>query len=120
MLCGVRGAVSIEENSAQAIRQGVAQLIETLITKNRIEAGRIVSVFFTVTPDLTAYNPARAIREVRNDWQAVPMMCSQEPVIDNMLARCIRVLIQWNATENQPGPVPVYLGETVQLRPDWA
>ncbi len=120
MLCGVRGAISIPENQADTIRSGVQSLIEALIERNNIETSRIVSVFFTVTPDLTSLNPAKAIREVRGDWQGVPMLCAQEPVIEGMLPRCIRVLIQWHAPEGFQNPKPAYLGEAVQLRPDLA
>lgn len=118
MLRGVRGAITVSQNQAQAIRDAVAELIETLLAQNTITTDGIVSVFFTVTPDLTALNPARAIRESRADWRQVPMLCAQEPVIDGMLPRCIRVLIQWQAADGSPPPMPAYLGEARGLRPD--
>jgi chorismate mutase len=118
MLHGVRGAVTVAENEASAIHHALKQLLETLLYKNQITVGRIASVFFTVTPDLTAINPARAARETMSDWKNVPMLCSQEPMVEGMLPKCIRILIQWHADQPDFHPTPVYLGETQQLRPD--
>lgn len=120
MYYGVRGAVTVAANEAPAIREAVEELLRTMLWENEIAVDRIVSVFFTVTPDLTALNPARAARETLYDWHSVPMLCSQEPVIDDMLPRCIRVLIQWMPDDsNRPVNVShVYLRDAVQLRPD--
>jgi chorismate mutase len=118
MLRGVRGAVSVPENQGEAIQEAVKNLIEALLEANRIRSEEIVAVFFTVTPDLTALNPARAIRMVRDDWSNVPMLCSQEPVIEGMLPRCIRVLLQWHPSDASHHHAPVYLGEARQLRPE--
>lgn len=119
MLYAVRGAVSVPENRAEAIQSSVKELIEALLAQNAIQAERVVSLFFTVTPDLTALNPARALRESLAGWQAVPMLCLQEPITEGMLERCIRVLIQWEAPgEHRESVVPVYLGKAKSLRPD--
>lgn len=120
MLCAVRGATTAQNNSADAIETAVSTLIETLINRNEIAIDRIVSVFFTITPDLTALNPARAIRTTRSDWKNVPMLCSQEPQTEGMLPRCIRVLIQWDSEHPERVATPAYLGEASQLRPDLA
>jgi len=118
MLLGVRGAVTVAENEASAIHHAIKQLLETLLYKNQIHADQIASVFFTITPDLTVLNPAQAAREVLIDWQTVPMVCSQEPIIKGMLPKCIRILIQWHNDQPNVSPTPVYLGEAQQLRPD--
>lgn len=118
MQYGVRGAITVEDNTEQAIRGAVETLIETLLRQNQIATAQIVSVFFTVTPDLTALNPASAIRSIRPDWHSVPLLCSQEPVITGMLPACIRVLVQWEAPQQNHPVHPVYLGNAKQLRPD--
>ncbi len=114
----VRGAVSVSEDTEQAIQSSVAELLEALIDRNQIRVHEIVTVIFTMTPDLTALNPAKAARLACQDWDTVPLLCAQEPVVKGMLPRCIRVLIQWQAmTPDQP-VVPVYLGDAQQLRPE--
>jgi chorismate mutase len=118
MFYAVRGAVTVSANQPQLIQEAVRELIETLLNYNKIEVAQIVDVFFTSTPDLTTLNPAKAIRECRPDWQHVPMLCSQEPMMEDTLPLCIRVLIQWESSETIKRRYPVYLGDAKQLRPD--
>jgi monofunctional chorismate mutase len=54
----------------------------------------VASGIFTTTEDLSAAYPAQAAREM--GWDAVPMICSREIPVPGGLARCIRVLLQWN------------------------
>jgi chorismate mutase len=118
MMRSVRGATTVSKNDAAEIKAAVEELVETLLSKNHISVDAIVSVFFAVTPDLSALNPASAIRQVRSDWQYVPMLCTQEPITDGMLSHCIRLLIQWNTLDTNTLPTPVYLGNARSLRPD--
>ncbi len=117
MLHAVRGATTVDHNEEEAIQGAVHELVGELLSQNDIEVSQILSVFFTVTQDLTALNPAKAIREKDARWQRVPMLCAQEPMMDEMLPLCIRVLIQWTAKQSMT-VAPVYLGKTQQLRPD--
>ncbi len=117
MLRAVRGAVDVPSDQAYLIEDAVSRLIHTMLEQNGIAVEAIVTVFFTVTPDLKSLNPAMGIRKSRHDWAQVPMICAQEPDIPGMLPRCIRVLIQWHADENQ-SVQPVYLGGAKSLRPD--
>ena len=118
MLRGVRGAITVSANQAELLQAAVRQLIEVLIRSNGITVDKIVSVFFTITPDLTALNPAKAARQVFPEWSTVPMLCSQEPMIENMPIFCIRILIHWDSPYNHILPIPAYLGEARRLRPD--
>lgn len=115
----VRGATTLEVDTPEATQEAVGELINLLLDENQIVIDDIVSVFFTVTSDLRSFNPARATRLVRGDWQWVPMLCSQEPDMATEIPRCIRVLIQWvpNRPYSDP-PKPVYLRQAAQLRPD--
>jgi chorismate mutase len=119
MLRGVRGATTVLQNDSSAIQTAVDELIRQLLAQNAIEPSRIVSLFFTLTPDLTALNPAKALRAVDPAFNGVPLLCALEPTIDgDMMPRCIRVLIQWDAADSSRPVAPVYLGEASQLRPD--
>lgn len=117
MACrGIRGAITVESNDEQAILRATRELLENVVAANELALEDIVSVLFSVTPDLDAVNPARAAREM--GWNNTPLLSVQEMAVENSLPRCIRVLIHWN-TDRPPEQVRhVYLGEARVLRPD--
>ncbi len=113
---GVRGAITVEENSSEAILKATRTLLETIVAENGMTAEEIAGVIFTATADLDAVYPAVAAREL--GWVAVPLLCMQEMRVVGSLPRCIRVLLHWN-TERAPEEIHhVYLGEARRLRPD--
>ncbi|MNP73964.1 Chorismate mutase AroH [compost metagenome] len=69
-----------------------AALLKEIVARNEIEPEDICSVWITVTPDLDATFPARAIR-VLSGWDMVPLMCSTEIPVQGALPQCIRLLI---------------------------
>jgi len=115
MLYGIRGAVTAEANTPEAIAAATRQLLEALVRANGLTPEEIVAAWFTSTPDLTAAFPASTAREL--GWTHVPMLCAQEIPVPDGLPRCIRVLLLV-APRRPFRPVPVYLGEAQQLRPD--
>lgn len=117
MTCrGIRGAVTVSANEAEAILAGTRDLLEHLVAANGVFEEDVASVIFTVTPDLDAAYPARAAREM--GWVNTPFLCMQESPVAGSLPRCIRVLVHWN-TDLPPGRVQhVYLGGARALRPD--
>jgi len=117
-LVAVRGAIGVDANTPEAIREAVAALMATLIDDNQIDVSRILTAFYTVTPDLTALNPAQATREVRDDWSSVPMLCGVEPATVGAMTGCLRVLLQWADPRPNFRPKPAYLGRAQSLRPD--
>ena len=65
MYCrGVRGAITAEENTAEAILAAARELLALIVEANDLKAEDVASVIFTTTPDLTAAFPARAAREM--------------------------------------------------------
>ncbi len=115
MLYGIRGAVTAEANTPEAIASATRQLLESIVRANGLALAEIVAAWFTATPDLTAAFPASVAREM--GWTHVPMLCAQEIPVPDALPRCIRVLLL--VRPQRPfRPVPVYLGEAQQLRPD--
>ncbi len=117
-LLAVRGATTVKQNTHEAIAFAAQELIHALVSANTITVNTVVTLWFTLTPDITAYNPAKALREHQDQWHHTPIMCVQEAFIEGGLPLCLRVLIQWNTTGN-PSPVkPVYLHEAQMLRPD--
>ena len=114
---GVRGATTVTRNDEQEILDATAALLKEIVERNEIEPEDICSVWITVTPDLTATFPARAIRVLKG-WDMVPLMCSTEIPVQGALPKCIRLLIQVNTTKGQREMKHVYLNEARSLRPD--
>jgi len=113
---GIRGAITVESDSAAAILAASRDLLSQIVTANGVDPADIASVLFTVTADLSAAFPAQAAREL--GWHQVPLMDAQEIPVPGSLARCIRVLIHWNTTKSQAEIQHIYLGQAATLRPD--
>lgn len=118
MMRGVRGATTVEEDTPEALRGALNTLLKQLVEKNQITSSAILTLFFTVTNDLHSISPARIARETFG-WQDIPILCAQEPFIEGLPARCIRVLVQFETDQPQQALTPVYLNQAVALRPDW-
>jgi chorismate mutase len=117
MVRAVRGAIQVAEDSAAAIQEATARLVSELLARNAVPEGRIISLLFSVTRDLTRANPATVARS--QGLQQAPLLCLQEADIEGSLARVIRVLLTYE-TDTERTPVPVYLEGAAVLRPDLA
>jgi chorismate mutase len=115
---GVRGAITVGENSTQAILSATEELLRAIIAANQMREQDVASVFFTVTPDLDAICPAVAARQL--GWTRIALLCLQEMAVPGSLPRCIRVLIHWNTGRSIDEIRHVYLREARSLRPDLA
>lgn len=111
---GIRGAITVEENSAEAIGAATIKLLTELIAKNKIEIDSISHAIFTLTKDLNADFPAKYAR-INLKWKDVPMMCFNELDVPDSLAKCLRVLLVVNCGENFV-PEFVYLDGAEKLR----
>ncbi len=114
---GIRGAVTVEANTEQAILDAASELLQRMVEANEVDADDIAGVIFTVTQDLTAAFPAEAARRLAG-WTQVPLMCAQEIPVPGALARCIRILMLVNTTKTLDEIQHVYLRGAEQLRPD--
>lgn len=111
---GIRGAITVENNSSQAIEQATLELLRELISRNNIKKEAISHVIFTLTKDLNAEFPAKFARE-KLGWDEVAMMCFHELDVPNSLKMCLRILIVLNCDENF-SPEFVYLKDAKNLR----
>jgi chorismate mutase len=108
----LRGAISVDENSVEAIGAATRELLTELARRNVLRMDEVVSVFFTLTPDLDAAFPARAAREM--GWD-VPMLDMVEVSVPGSLPCCLRVLVHVDRT----GPAHhAYLRAARDLRRD--
>lgn len=114
---GIRGAINVTENTSEAILFATKVLLKNILRMNAgLEPKDIGSVFFTMTPDLTAAFPALGARQM--GWVDVPLLCYQEIAVADSLPMILRVLILWNTDLTQKDIRHVYLGDAVALRPD--
>lgn len=113
---GIRGAITVSENSKEAIVSATKELLLEMISKNDLHFPDVASMFFSVTPDLTAAFPAAAAREL--GLTETPLLCLTEIPVIGALPLCIRILIHVNTQKAQSDFSPVYLREAVSLRPD--
>jgi len=111
---GIRGAITIEENTEDSLEKGTLELLQELINKNSINTDLISHVIFTLTDDLNAAFPAKFARQ-KIGWDKVAMMCFHELDVPNSIQMCLRVLIVLNCEENF-SPNFVYLKGADSLR----
>lgn len=115
----IRGATTVSENTIEAIREAVMELLDELEAHNQIDHQEIVSAIFTATHGLDAIFPAAIARE-RPNWDNVPLLDVQQMHVEGSLENCIRCLIQLNTTMAQADIYHPYLRKAKDLRPDWS
>ena len=116
MVRGVRGAITVDENSAEAILNATEEMMRWLIEQNGIQEEDVASILFTSTPDLNAAFPAKAARNM--GWRHVALMGFQEIDVPEGLKMCVRVLIHWNTEKNNRELKHAFLRGAAALRPD--
>ncbi|MDD2554652.1 MAG: chorismate mutase [Desulfotomaculaceae bacterium] len=116
VLRGIRGAITVERNSAEEILAASGELLDAIIKENDIVAEDIASIIFTMTADLDACFPAKAARD--KGLKYVPLLDALELNVPGSLARCIRILVHVNTARSQKEIKHIYLKEAARLRED--
>lgn len=114
---GVRGAITAEVNEESCILEATERLMKGLIAENELNAEDVASVIITVTHDLDAAFPARAVRAIEG-WDLVPLLCSNEIPVPGSLAKCIRIMMLVNTEKSIHEIRHVFLEGATALRPD--
>lgn len=117
MIRGVRGATTVTENTESQILQNTKKLVEDMAAKNNIQPEIISHVFISVTSDLNAGFPAKALRQIAG-WSYVPVMCMSEIDVPGSLSHCIRVMMIINTSYGQEEIQHVFHKDATVLRPD--
>lgn len=112
----IRGAITVDENSREAILAATRELLTEILQTNALSDDELVSAIFTLSPDLNACFPAEAAREI--GWSHVPLLCTREIDVPGSLARCIRVLVHADIDRSRDRIRHIYLRDAVSLRPD--
>ncbi|OQA06964.1 MAG: Chorismate mutase AroH [Firmicutes bacterium ADurb.Bin373] len=116
VLRGIRGAITVEQNSAKEILAASRELLDAIIKENDVVAEDIASIIFTMTADLDACFPARAARD--KGFKYVPLLDTLELNVPGSLARCVRILVHVNTAKSQKDIKHIYLKEAACLRVD--
>lgn len=117
MIRGVRGAITVTEDSNEEVLQETARLATEMARANNIDPETIASVIISTTTDISSAFPARAVRSIEG-WTYVPVMCTHEMNVPGALEKCIRLLMHINTEKTQKEIQHIYLNEAVRLRPD--
>ena len=114
-LRALRGAITVDENSTDAILDGTEELLRAILERNKLETENLVSCIFTTTDDLDAEFPAVAARRI--GLSSVPLLGAREMNRPGALPRVIRVLVHCYV-DPETSAQHVYLRDAITLRQD--
>jgi chorismate mutase len=116
MVRGLRGATTVDVDSAEQVTERSQELMLRLMERNELVEDDIVSALFTATADVTSVFPATAVREI--GFGAVPLLCAAEIAVPGAMPLCIRVLLHAYTTRTRDEIHHVYLHGAQGLRDD--
>ncbi len=114
---GIRGAITVEANTKEAIKGATVELLGQMLEANKVEKKDISFAIFTLTPDINAAFPAKFAREELG-FSEVPMMCYNELNVEGSLQKCLRILLSVNTSKAQNEIKHIYLKGASILRQD--
>ncbi|MBM6619861.1 chorismate mutase [Bacillus suaedaesalsae] len=117
MIRGIRGATTVTSNSEVEILNRTEELIREMIQENSVEPADIASMIISVTDDINAVFPAKALRGIVG-FTFVPVMCAREIPVPGSLHLCIRIMMTVNTTVAPHEVKHIYQYDAISLRPD--
>ena len=112
----IRGATTVENNTAESILEATRELLVEIERNNNIDRDRVISIIFSSTSDLDKVYPAKAARQL--GYINAALMCFNELYVVGSIDKCIRVMILYNSDLEQKEVKHIYLKEAKALRPD--
>lgn len=116
---GIRGAITVDENTESAIMTATQEVVTQMLQANDIATEDIGAAIFTATDDITAAFPAKGARMLEG-FTTVPLFDARQMDVDNAMKMCIRVLLLVDTDKKQREIKHIFLGEAARLRPDLA
>ena len=114
----IRGAIQLDVDEREHLLKSTAELLTKTLHANYLDAGQLISIFFTATPDVTSEFPAVAAREL--SLGDVPLMCFVEMDVVGALPRTVRIMIMAETDKSRAEIQHVYLRGATALRQDIA
>ena len=112
----IRGATQLDADEREHLLERSAELVRAVLEANDLSSEDLISILFTVTPDLHSEFPAVAGRQI--GLTDVPLMCMQEIDVPHALPRVVRMMVHADSPRSRDKIQHVYLHGAVQLRPD--
>ena len=112
----IRGATTASGNSVHEIEESVVELIDELISRNKLNKTNLLSITFTATRDLDACFPASIARKCHG-LDSVAFLDCQQMYVPNDVDFCIRIMAQVLLPPNYAINHP-YLKGAAKLRTD--
>ncbi len=112
----IRGATTASGNSVKEIEVAVVELVNELISRNKLIKANILSITFTATKDLDACFPASIARKYI-ELDSVAFLDCQQMYVPDDIDFCIRIMAQVLLAPNNPIKHP-YLRGASKLRAD--
>ena len=114
----IRGATQLGADTQEEMRVAVVELLETIFRENALEIEDLISILFTVTPDLHSDFPAAAARTL--PLGQIPLMCFQEIDVKGALPRVVRVMVNCYSHRSHSEIKHIYQRGAISLRKDIA
>lgn len=114
----IRGAIQLDVDEREHLLASTRELLGQVLETNALQLEDLISVWFTVTPDLHSEFPAVAAREL--GMGDVPLMCTQEMDVTGAMPRVVRVMAHVSTPLARGEITHVYLRGAVSLRRDLA
>jgi chorismate mutase len=112
----IRGATQIDRDDPTVILSETRLLLAEVIRRNALAADDLISVLFTMTPELTSAFPAAAARDL--GFIDVPVLCATEIGVPHAMKRVIRLLAHVQTDRPRAEIHHVHLHGAAALRPD--
>ena len=117
-LAALRGATTLDADTRDEVMTRTAEMLASLLDRNGLEPGDVVSLLFTATDDIHSEFPAAAVRAA--GISDVPMLCARELAIEggSGIPLCVRVLAHVYTDRPRADLRHAYLRDARQLRSD--
>lgn len=116
----IRGATTLDRDTVEQLDDRVPELVLELLAANGITAADVISIYFTVTPDIAADFPASAARRNVAGLDQTPLMGGLEQEVGGALPLCVRVMVHAECDRPKADVRHVFLHDAAKLRPDLA
>lgn len=117
-LLALRGAITIETDTPKQIAAATSRMLTELFDRNSLVAEDVISIVFSATADIRSAYPAAAARSL--GLVDVPLLCTQEMLVEGSLALCIRLMMHVDTDKQRSQIQHVFLAGATVLRPELA
>ena len=114
----IRGATQLDVDEREHLLERSAELVTAVLEANELSSDDLISILFTVTPDLRSEFPAVAGRQI--GLVDVPLICAREIDVPHALPRVVRLMVHTESPRSRDKIQHVYLHGAASLRPDLA